>query len=328
MLQTQLPSAAYSVFMARSVRSSQKRIIAVAAVIVVVAAASVLTWYGLWEAHKQASPAPPPNGNSEAAQSMEHVVIVMEENKPPGSIVDSTDAPYLNSLIKQYALAVNYRAITHPSLPNYIALTSGTTAGIHNDCNPPGQDCAANVPNIADSIEKSGRSWKVYAEDMPAPCYANNSGGYAVKHNPFMYYPSITGNAARCQAHVVPFTQFQQDLHVGLPNYSFIVPNLCNDMHDCLVRTGDDWLARNMPAILQSPAFTAQRSLLVITWDEDDAAENKVAAIFAGSAAKSGYRSDVSYNHYALLRTIENAWGMAPLAENDKAAPAMSDMLK
>lgn len=128
---------------------------------------------------------------------IDHVVIIVEENKPASSILGNSAAPFINKLADDYALATNYQAVSHPSLPNYLALTSGTNAGITDDCTP-GSGCTARVPNIADEIGQSGRSWKMYAESMPAPCTADSSGSYAVKHNPFMYYPSVTGINASC----------------------------------------------------------------------------------------------------------------------------------
>lgn len=169
----------------------------------------------------------------------------------------------------------------------------------------------------------------MYAESMPAPCTAGNSDPYAVKHNPFMYYPSVTDNKASCAAHVVPLTQLSGDLKAAasLPNYVFISPNLCNDMHDCPVATGDAWLSHQVPAILASHAFTSQNSLLVITWDEGADNNNTVSTIFAGPAARRAYRSGVAYSHYSLLHTIESLWGLAPLTDNDRNAPVMSDLL-
>lgn len=278
-----------------------------------------------------------PRGSPSASATtggLDHVVIIVEENKSAAGIIGNSAAPYLNKLAAEFALADDYHAVTHPSLPNYLALTSGTTAGITTDCSP-GGGCEARVPNIADEIEKSGRSWKMYAESMPGPCVAGNSGTYAVKHNPFLYYPSVydpsgAANNARCTAHDVPFTQFSADLKTRstLPDYVFISPDLCNDMHDCSVQTGDTWLSRQVPKILTSPAFTRQRSLLVITWDEDSGGSNRVSTIFAGSAAKKGYKSEVRYGHYSLLHTIESAWGLTPLTTNDKNAPVMSEFLR
>ncbi|MDJ0356829.1 alkaline phosphatase family protein [Paenarthrobacter sp. PH39-S1] len=265
-----------------------------------------------------------------ASRGLKHVVIIVEENKPSSNIIGNAAAPFINKLAADYSLATNYQAVTHPSLPNYLALTSGTNAGITNDCNPPGGDCTARVPALTGEIQQSGRIWKMYAEGMPAPCTPNNSGSYAVKHNPFMYYPSVTDNKATCAAHDVPFSQLGADLKGAstLPDYAFISPDMCNDMHDCSVQTGDTWLSQQVPQILASPAFTTQNSLLVITWDEGSGANNKVSTIFAGPAAKKVYTSDVAYSHYSLLHTIESSWGLAPLTGNDSNAPIMTDMLR
>ena len=280
------------------------------------------------------SPSAGPGGSgtpsaAAATAAIEHVVIIIEENKPESRIIGSPEAPYINRLAADNALATNYRAVTHPSLPNYLALTGGSTAGITNDC-PPGDGCMAQGSGIAGTVEKSGRSWKMYAEAMPAPCTPTSSGDYAVKHNPFLYYPGVIADKAHCAAHDVPFTQLAADLKdtSTLPDYVFISPDLCHDMHDCSVQTGDDWLARHVPAILASPAFTRQNSLLVITWDEGNAANNNVSTIFAGPAAKKAFRSDTPYTHYSLLRTIEDVWDLPPLTGKDGEVTAMTDMLR
>jgi acid phosphatase len=278
------------------------------------------------------TPSPAPSSPSSAASSastpIDHIVVILEENRPATSVIGNAAAPYLNSLATDYAHATNYSAITHPSLPNYLALTSGTTGGITTDC-APGGSCLVSGPNLAGSLQKAGLSWKMYAEGMPGPCVAGDSGRYAVRHNPFMYYPGVTSNPAGCGAHVVPFSQFAADLASpsGLPSFSFISPDLCNDMHSCSIKTGDDWLARNVPQILDSTAFTAQRSLLVVTFDEGDSSDNVVACIFAGPAAQRGAVSSTRYTHYSLLRTIEEGLGLAPLTANDAGAHPMTDML-
>lgn len=270
-----------------------------------------------------------PSAKGAPAARVDHVVILVEENQNSTTILGNGDAPFINTLAKDNALATNYRAVAHPSLPNYLALTSGTTAGITDDCDP-GAGCTAQVPSIADSIEKSGRTWKMYAESMPTACAPRNSGLYGVRHNPFMYYPRVTGDPASCAQHVVPLTQLAADLKsaASLPDYVFISPNTCNDMHDCPVATGDAWLSHQVPKILASPAFTTQNSLLVLTWDEDDNADNTVATIFAGPAARKSYESSRPYTHYSLLRTIENLWGLEPLTPNDTNATDMSDMIR
>jgi phospholipase C len=270
------------------------------------------------------------NSKPSLSSTLAHIFVIVEENKPIGNIIGNADAPYINGLAKQYALATNYYAVAHPSLPNYLALTSGSTDGVTNDCAPPSAGCEVDVPNIADEIEKSGRTWKEYAESMPSNCYAKNTGRYATRHNPFEYYTNIINNSARCKAHVVPFSQLEADLRSAqtTPNFAFITPNLCSDMHDCSVATGDNWLAKNVPMIMNSKAFTTQNSLLIITWDEGDSSTNRVAAILAGPGVKQGFESASHYSHYSLLHTIESAWNLPGLTENDKQAPLMSEFFK
>src|SRR5882762_9063223 len=151
-----------------------------------------------------------------------HVVVVVMENTSASSIIGNTSqAPYINGLAAQYAYASNAFAITHPRLPNYLALTGASTYGITTDCSP--SACPVNAPNIADRIEGSGRSWKAYMESMPYACDTTDSYPYAVKHNPFVYFNDIRNNAIRCQSHDVPMTQLSTDLQKTstTPNYVF-----------------------------------------------------------------------------------------------------------
>ncbi|HMC69684.1 MAG TPA: alkaline phosphatase family protein, partial [Mycobacteriales bacterium] len=224
------------------------------------------------------------------------------------------------------AVATNYAAVTHPSLPNYLALAAGSTFGITSDCTT----CWVSATNIGDTLDAAGRTWKAYEESMPSPCFVGDSYPYAQKHDPFIYFNDIRTNTARCQANVVPYTQLATDLRStsSTPNFAFITPNLCNDMHDCSIATGDGWLRQQVPQILASPAFTTQRSLLAITWDEDDGTEsNRVATLLIGSAAATGARSSVPYNHYSLLRTVESALGAGTAGGGDASASPMNDLL-
>ena len=262
-----------------------------------------------------------------------HIFLIVEENRTYSSVIGNSQAPYINSLAKKYSLATNYSGVTHPSLPNYLALTSGSTDGTTTDCNPPSAGCIVNVKNIADEIASSGRTWKQYAEGMPSACYAYNDlqsqYQFATKHVPFLYYSDIINNSQLCKSHVVPYSQLAIDLKsiATTPNYAFITPNLCNDGHNCPTSTMDTWLASNVPTILNSKAFITQPSLLVITFDEGNLSDNHIATIFAGSAAKSNYQSSLAFNHYALLHTIESLWGLKPLTSNDANAPLMTSMM-
>ena len=269
-----------------------------------------------------ASPAP-----AEAAGTVpafDHIFTIVMENHSYGQIIGSGSAPYINSLAAKYGLATNYFAVAHPSLPNYLALTGGSTFGITSDCTT----CFVNAPNIAkDRVETSGRSWKAYMESMPRACFVGDSYPYMQKHDPFIYYNDIRTNAAECNK-VVPYTNLATDLKSTstTPNYAWITPNMCDDMHDCSVSTGDTWLKNNVPAILNSAAFTAQNSLLMITWDEDNSSSgNHVATLVIAKSVPAGFRSGVHYTHYSLLRTVESAWGLSPLTGNDGGASPMSD---
>src|SRR5437016_3914372 len=253
------------------------------------------------------------------------VVVVMENTSAPSIIGNTSQASYINSLAGQYAYASNDFAVSHPSLPNYLALTGASTFGITSDCSPAA--CPVNATNLMDRIESSGRSWKGYMESMPTSCATTDAYPYAVKHNPFVYYNDIRTNASRCQSHVVPFTQLSTDLRSAstTPSYSWITPNMCNDMHDCSIATGDAWLRTQIPAILGSPAFTTQNSVLLLTWDEDDSSgNNRVDLVVAGPNTVRGQVSSVAYNHYSILSTVESAWGLAALNANDSSATTLA----
>lgn len=298
-------------------------------VAVIVLAGLLVAGYRLTRSTPAPTPAKAPARQTQRLAGLDHVVIIVEENEAASAILGNSAAPYINQLAKQGALAANYYDVAKPSLPNYLALVGGTTGGITTDCTP-GPDCQLTGPTIADRLEAARKSWKEYAESMPAPCTMHNDGRYAVRHNPFVYFTGITSQPARCRSHVVGYEQLASDLQTtdSLPDYVFITPNLCNDMHDCSVATGDTWLRAQVPAILQSPAFQKQRSLLVITWDEGSRTNHRIVTIFAGPAAKAGYVSHQHYDHYSLLRTIEAGFGVRPLAQHDAQAPAMRDMLR
>ena len=262
-----------------------------------------------------------------------HIFTFVMENHSYDQIIGNTSsAPYMNSLAAQYGLATNYYGVIHPSLPNYIALTAGDTFTITKNCN----DCFIDTPNLVDQLETAGKSWKGYMESMPEPCYIGDAGSrYRQKHNPFIYFDSIRNNPARC-AKIVPFEQFDVDLQAGaLPQYAWITPDMCNSMHDCSVKIGDDWLQLWVPKILASPAWQ-QNGVLFITFDEgrpsDDtgccvhAVGGHIVTLVISPLAKPGFQSNVAYNHYSLLRTIEEAWDLPLLNKaNCDCSAVMSD---
>jgi len=259
-----------------------------------------------------------------AIPAFDHIFVLVMENHGFSQIIGSPGAPYINSLAAGYGLAASYTGVAHPSLPNYLALTGGDTFGVSSDCT----DCFQDAPNIAaDRLVPAGRTWRAYLESMPSPAFVGDAYPYMQKHNPFVYYDDIRTDPAQF-ANVVPYTRLAQDLATAqtTPDFVWITPNMTDDMHDGTVARGDHWLSVNVPAILSSAAFTTQRSLLLLVWDEnDDSPGNEVPALVIADGVPKGFRSQVAYNHYSLLRTIEVAWGLSPLTANDAAATVMSD---
>jgi hypothetical protein len=278
---------------------------------------------------------PPPLLKDSAANKREvpafkHIFIIVLENKSYSGVIGNSQAPYLNKLAETYSLATKYYGIRRPSLPNYIALTAGDTHGIVDNC----ETCSLAQENIVDQLEKAGRSWKAYMEDMPAPCFeGGQSGQYMRKHNPFIYFDSVRKDPQRCNK-IVPFTQFAADLHASaVPDFVWITPNMCNDAHDCTLAAADLWLRNWVPRILETSAWKND-GVLFITFDEGDfpppnydgadGPGGHVVTVIASPLGKNHYRSKQVYNHYSLLRTIEDAWGLPALAKAQQAK-AMSD---
>jgi hypothetical protein len=260
------------------------------------------------------------------APSASHTVLIVLENRELDEVIGASDAPYFNRLASQGALAVNYYGVTHPSLPNYLALAAGSTFGISEDCT----DCLASGPNLATQLSAAGKSWRAYMGAMPRPCFAGAEvGDYAKKHNPFMYFPSVTSNPSLC-ARDVPETQLQADLvHRRLPAFAWISPDLCDDAHDCGFGSADQYLRGIVPQLLGA---LGPDGLLAITFDEGTtdagccggaAAGGRVATILLGPRVHRGARLHSAYSQYSLLATIEDRFGLARL-RNARAAPALS----
>jgi hypothetical protein len=261
------------------------------------------------------SPSAPAPSAAPTSSSSSHIVVIVMENKEADAVIGRSSWRYVNTLARRYGLATSSYAIRHPSLPNYLALTSGSTHGITSDCT----DCAVAAPNLVDQLAGAGVSWKAYMEDLPGPCSrVAGSGGYAKKHDPFLYYDDVAGDPARCHR-VVPFGQLTADLRRGaLPTYAFIAPSLCHDTHDCSAQTGDRFLSGLVPRILRD---LGPHGFVVLTWDEGsssagcctDAHGGRIATIVAGPDVGRHARSGAPVDHYGVLRTIEDALGLPPL---------------
>jgi phospholipase C len=263
------------------------------------------------------------------APTYTHVIWIWMENHSYSTIIGSSQAPYINSLATSCGLATNYHNISHPSLPNYIAGTSGlalkSLSRFDSDCNP-SKSCSTS----AASIFGQGESWRAYEESMPANCTKADSGEYAVRHDPPPYYTTLVG----CKSNDVPYTQLATDLAGGtLPAFSFVTPNLIDDMHDGTIAQGNAWLSTNLPTILESSEYTSGTTAVFITWDEGEGGTSNncarnttdvgchVATIVISPSTAPGTQSSVLFNHYSLLRTTEELLGLPLLA---KAATAAS----
>ena len=253
--------------------------------------------------------------------SFERIVLILFENKEFGTVIGNPNMPLFNRLAQEYTLLTQYYAVTHPSLPNYIALIGGDTFGIASDCS----DCFVNAPSLPDLIEASGRTWKTYQEDMPQPCYLGGTLSYAQKHNPFVYFNPIRNDQERCERSVVPLTDLDFDIKTGaLPNYIFITPNICNDAHDCPLGVADRWLENLLAELTPALDATAQPYLIVLTFDEGqgdhsccglpEKAGGRVPVVLLSPLVKNGFQDETPYTHYSLLKTIAEAWGLAYLS--------------
>jgi hypothetical protein len=232
-------------------------------------------------------------GAAQDLPSAAHVVLIVLENKD-ASEINARTAPALTALGLRYGRLTNYFAVTHPSLPNYLALVSGSTHGITNDCTA----CSVDGPSIGDQLMGRGRSWAAYAEGFPSGVR------FAKQHMPFLYFDGAT--------HVLPLSRF--DPH-RLPDFAFVVPNLCHDMHDCSVGAGDAWLGRFV-----APLLAVQDAVVFVVFDEGSRG-NHVAAFALGTAVRPRSAFTGRVGHYGLLRTIEDMFGLPRLGAAKTARP-------
>lgn len=256
-----------------------------------------------------------------------HVFIIVEENANYADVIGDTAMPYLNSLAQQYALATQYYANAHPSIGNYFMMTVGDT--ITND---DGYSKIVPGDNVVRALVEAGKTWKAYAEDLPAVGYTGaGKGRYARKHNVFALLDDVVNDSAQV-ANLVPFTQLERDLAAQtLPNYAFIIPNLCNDAHDCPLRTADTWLQRHIDPLVKSAPFQRD-GLLIITFDESRRDNvhggGRIACVIVGAQGKPGYQSTRFYQHQSLLRFSLAVLGVTAFPQAAAHAPDMWEFLK
>lgn len=249
------------------------------------------------------------------------VFTIVMENKHVSEIIRPGGPAYTNQLAERYAFAANYSdPLIHPSLPNYLWMTAGQNFGVLSDADP-AVNHIASTSHLVDQIEAAGLTWKTYQESMGSPCQLTAVGGlYVPKHNPFIYFDDVNGwdgasftRPQRCIENVVDYSRFDADLQAGnTPRYVFITPNEEHDTHDGTVQGGDEWLAREIPKILASPAYT-RGGVLFLTYDEGSLQTDHVPMIVISPYAKAGHRSQVAYTHSSFLKTVQRILGLDEL---------------
>jgi acid phosphatase len=267
----------------------------------------------------------------EPPRTYESVVWVVLENHSygdlvgaPGSPQDRT-SPYLNRLARSCGLATDFWAVTHPSLPNYLALASGRTGGVETSCTP--AECPQRRPTVFDRVRSTGGSWRVFAESMPRACRRTDAYPYVVRHNPPTYFPSLAG----CRRFDLPMGTPRRGRLVDavrqgrLPDLAVVVPNQCHNTHDCPVGAGDRWLSRVVPRILRGPDYRAGRTALFVTWDEgrggyggqscrrDRDRSCHIVTVVVAPTTRPGTRSATRFDLYSLLESTQRMLGLRPL---------------
>jgi phosphatidylinositol-3-phosphatase len=280
------------------------------------------------------------SGGSGSIPQVQHVAVVVLENANFTDVVGSASMPFLNSLLAKGALAGQYFANTHPSLPNYFTMTTGDAV-----TNDDSFDGTVDTDNDVRELTASARSWKVYAESIPSPGYlGGDQGSYLRRHNPFSFFSDVQQSTSQA-ANIVPFTQFSADRSGGnLPNYAFIVPNAQDDAHSCpdgsttnctlesRLQRADQWMQSNIAPLLSDSSFQ-QSGLLIITFDEsaDDSTNGggHIATVLVGSRVKTGYTGNTtSYDHRSLLSLTMKALGVSNIPNGADSAPQMGEFFQ
>ena len=258
------------------------------------------------------------------SSAFQHVFIVVEENTNYDTVIGDTLMPYLQGLAQQYGLATQYYANTHPSIGNYFMITVGDTM-TNNDAD----STIVNTDNVVRQLLLAHKTWKSYAEDLPYVGYTGRgTGKYSRYHNILTLVSDVKYDPVQ-QQNVVPFTQFATDLAAGaLPNYAMIVPNLCNDAHDCPLATADAWLETNIAPLIESAAFQRD-GLLIILFDESGRDKTngggRVAWVAVSGKGKRAYQSTTLYQHQSTLRLSLNALGVTAFPNRAATAPDMDE---
>lgn len=294
------------------------------AVAILAAVAAVQLACGGYSAGSSSNPSPTPA----TLPTFSHVFLVVEENHSFTEVIGNSSMPYLNGLASKYALAKQYFANAHPSIPNYLMLTTGQMETLNDNFSGTiGDD------NVVRELVSAGKTWKTYQESIPSAGYLGGDDlPYVRRHNPFSLLSDVQNSTTQA-ANIVPFTQFATDLaNNSLPNFSFIVPDVNNDAHDGTLATADSWLQSNMAPLIASSTFQSG-GLLVILFDEGELSDfnhggGQVAAVIVSSNSKPNFQSQTLYQHQSTLRLVLEALGVKKFPGQAATAPEMAEFFK
>jgi phosphatidylinositol-3-phosphatase len=261
------------------------------------------------------------------------VAVLLLENKGYNQVIGSPRAPYLNHLARRYALATRYYALTHPSLPNYLALTGGAPYGIRHNC----RRCQVEAPNLVTQLDGARIPWKAYFEGLPSRGYlGRRTATYSPNYNPFVHYEGVRASSAD-RMRIVSFIALRRDLRRRrLPRFAWIAPDLLHDSHNASLRASDRYLSHLVPRVLRA---LGPHGVLYLTWDEaprhvhsglaGTPGGGRVALIAAGGAARRGKTTAVGAGPYSLLRSIEAGFGLPALRHADSVStPLLTGLLR
>ncbi|HWJ82519.1 MAG TPA: alkaline phosphatase family protein [Nocardioides sp.] len=259
--------------------------------------------------HRTKKPSPPATSAAPARNAVSKILVFVVENHSFDQM--RAEMPFTRSLAEHYGYAAHYTAITHPSLPNYLAIAGGSTFGVHDD-GPPSVHPVSS-PSVFGRAVQEGSTARLYADAMSSPCQAVNGGRYAVKHNPWAYF---TAERSLCAQDDVPLAAFGGDVAAGrLPAVGMVIPDLCNDAHDCSLGQADQWLSTYVQQAMSGPDWNAGHLAIVITADEDDDHHGNQVLTVVAHPALSGVVASTPLTHYSLSRAYADVAGFAPLGE-------------
>ncbi|KAJ3301022.1 hypothetical protein HDV03_001475 [Kappamyces sp. JEL0829] len=255
-----------------------------------------------------------------ATPAFDRVFTIVLENRNYDNAMKQS---YFQSLASRGRLMTNYHGVTHPSQPNYIAMISGSTKGVSGD----GDVSITDRKTIVDLLDAAGKSWTTYQQAYPGGCYTGSTGTYYRKHNPFISFPSISGNPARC-ANIVNADRLAADVAAGqVASFVYYTPDIKNDGHDTDINYSAQWMQPFLDPLLSNPLFA--NTLFVVTFDESetflgifDNTQNKIATILLGPGIAAGSTDSTHYDHYSYLATVEKVFGLPSLGQSDASATA------